>query len=95
MKKDLAPVNSEGRIHLLDVYRGFAILGIFLVNILVMNCGFSFRLDWESEQIGWLNQASFFFLETFTYSKFFSNLFFSIWSGSRISNSASERKREL
>lgn len=66
-----APVYGKDRIHELDLFRGFAILGIFMVNILVMNVSFSFRAEWEAEQTGYLQQVSFFVLETFFYSKFF------------------------
>jgi uncharacterized protein len=59
------------RIEELDLYRGFAILGIFMVNILVMNVSFAFREDWELEQTGTLNQITFFVLQTVFYSKFF------------------------
>jgi uncharacterized protein len=40
------------RIEELDLYRGFAILGIFMVNILVMNVSFAFREAWGLEQTG-------------------------------------------
>lgn len=69
--KNFVPVQSSNRIQQLDVFRGFAILGIFMVNILVMNCGFTFRLDWETEQIALGQGKALFFLETFFYSKFF------------------------
>lgn len=65
------PLSKSDRIDELDIFRGFAILGIFMVNILVMNVSFSYRADWEAEQTGWLQQLSFFLLETFFYSKFF------------------------
>lgn len=65
------PVLGKKRIEELDYYRGFAILGIFMVNILVMNVSFVFRQDWEVEQTGWLNRSTFFVLETVFYSKFF------------------------
>lgn len=59
------------RIQELDIFRGFAILGIFMVNILVMNVSFAYRGEWEAEQTGWIQKISFFILETFFYSKFF------------------------
>lgn len=67
----LQPVLGKKRIVALDYYRGFAILGIFMVNILVMNVSFAFREEWEAEQTCWLNQATFFILQTVFYSKFF------------------------
>ena len=65
------PTNTQQRIKELDIFRGFAILGIFMVNILVMNMSFAYRQEWEIEQTGWLNQATFFILESLFYSKFF------------------------
>lgn len=65
------PTRAKSRIIELDVFRGFAILGIFMVNILVMNVSFVYRAEWEAEQTGWLQEVAFFFLETFFYSKFF------------------------
>jgi uncharacterized protein len=40
------PVAEHQRFQLLDICRGFALLGIFMVNILVMNCAFSNRSAW-------------------------------------------------
>jgi uncharacterized protein len=65
------PLIETRRIEELDFYRGFAILGIFMVNILVMNVSFAYRQEWEAEQTGWINQSTLFILETLFYSKFF------------------------
>ena len=65
------PTSKAARIQELDLFRGFAIFGIFMVNILVMNMSFAYRGEWEAEQTGWLNQISFFILENLFYSKFF------------------------
>ncbi len=65
------PLSKSDRINELDIFRGFAILGIFMVNILVMNVSFAYRGEWETEQVGWLQQSSLFVLETLFYSKFF------------------------
>lgn len=65
------PIKKSERIHELDIFRGFAIFGIFMVNILVMNVSFAHRMDWEAEQTGWLQRASLFVLETVFYGKFF------------------------
>ena len=65
------PTPSGIRINELDIFRGFAILGIFMVNILVMNVCFLYREEWEAEQMGWIQSASFFILENFFYSKFY------------------------
>lgn len=67
-----SPVKKSQRIHELDILRGFAILGVFMVNILVMNVSFVYRADWEAEQVGWLQQGIFFMLEILFYNKFFS-----------------------
>lgn len=66
-----SPISSSSRIQELDVFRGFAILGIFMVNILVMNVSFAYRYEWEAEHTSILQRASFFILETFFYSKFY------------------------
>ena len=65
------PTAKDRRINELDVFRGFAIFGIFMVNILVMNISFGYRFQWESEQVGALQQGTLFTLETLFYSKFF------------------------
>lgn len=65
------PTIITSRIIDLDVFRGFAVFGIFMVNILVMNAAFTFRGEWEAEQTAWWSEVSFFILETFFYSKFF------------------------
>ncbi len=66
-----SPTQLNARITELDVFRGFAIFGIFMVNILVMNVCFAYRFEWEAEQTGWIQQASLFVLEHVFYSKFF------------------------
>jgi uncharacterized protein len=64
-------ISNSHRISELDVLRGFALLGIFMVNILGMNCGFTFYNDWTQEQTGFINQSSLFIINTFFHSKFF------------------------
>ena len=82
MKSDLKPTTlSNQRVALLDVFRGFAIWGIFMVNILVMNVSFVYRVDWEAEQIGALQQGTLWVLETFFYSKFFTIFSFLFGAG--------------
>lgn len=65
------PTSSQKRIELLDVFRGFAILGIFVVNITIMNSTFlnqdEFALQWTS-QIDQITQK---ILQLFFYTKFF------------------------
>lgn len=75
------PTPKSDRINELDIFRGFAILGIFMVNILVMNVSFAYRGEWEAEQTGWLQRGSFFVLETVFYSKFFTIFSFLFGAG--------------
>ncbi|MFK7787360.1 MAG: DUF418 domain-containing protein [Crocinitomicaceae bacterium] len=71
------PTSSTNRILHLDIFRGFAILGIFMVNFLVMNESFLFRDTWLMEcsdifsSTGKLNEVAHWLLETFFFSKFF------------------------
>lgn len=65
------PTQQKKRIELLDVYRGFAILGIFVVNIVIMNSTFlnqdEFALQWTSVADKTAEQI----LKLFFYTKFF------------------------
>ena len=65
------PTKAQKRIDLLDVYRGFALLGIFAVNITIMNSTFlnqdEFALQWTSN----LDKISEKILQLFFYTKFF------------------------
>ncbi|HKK38394.1 MAG TPA: DUF418 domain-containing protein [Cryomorphaceae bacterium] len=71
MSNSVSPVSGSERIQELDIFRGFAIFGIFMVNILVMNISFLYRGEWTAEQIGWLQDIPRFILEEFFYGKFF------------------------
>ena len=64
-------INKPQRIPELDVLRGFALFGILMVNILGMNCGFTYFHDWTQEQTGALNELSLFVIDNFFHSKFF------------------------
>ena len=75
------PTPKSDRISELDIFRGFAILGIFMVNILIMNVSFAYRGEWEAEQTGWLQRGAFFVLETVFYSKFFTIFSFLFGAG--------------
>lgn len=63
------PINQ--RIELLDIFRGFAVFGIFVVNIEIMNCAFpnqeTFSAQWTSPLDEWTIRI----LQLFFYSKFF------------------------
>jgi len=65
------PTNQKTRIELLDVYRGFAILGIFVVNIVIMNSTFlnqdEFALQWTAT----IDKGAEDILKLFFYTKFF------------------------
>lgn len=63
--------NKSLRISELDVLRGFALFGIFMVNLLGMNCSFNYFSDWTQEQTGSLNESSLFIIDNFFHSKFF------------------------
>lgn len=66
------PTNNNQRIYQLDVFRGFAIFGIFMVNILVMNSQFHYRMEWENLQNeSLLNAGALRLLELLFYSKFY------------------------
>ena len=71
MSNSVSPISGSERIQELDIFRGFAIFGIFMVNILVMNISFLYRGDWEAEQVGWFQDITKFILEEFFYGKFF------------------------
>ena len=66
-----APTKENSRIEILDIWRGFAIFGILMVNILVFNCSFPYRPAYEQEWSSILNQSTLRFLEIFFYSNFY------------------------
>lgn len=65
------PENRNKRIEILDVFRGFAVLGIFVVNIEIMNSTFvnqeAFSRQWTST----MDTTAVKILQLFFYSKFF------------------------
>lgn len=65
------PIKENSRIEILDIWRGFAIFGILMVNILVFNCAFTYRPAYEQEWSSALNQSTLRFLEIFFYSNFY------------------------
>ncbi|WP_075343836.1 DUF418 domain-containing protein [Tenacibaculum agarivorans] len=71
MKSTQSEITTTKRIELLDVYRGFAILGIFVVNIVIMNSTFlnqdEFMLQWTSKLDLIIQKI----LQLFFYTKFF------------------------
>lgn len=62
---------NSNRIILLDVFRGFAIFGIFVVNIEIMNCIFINQGAFHGQFTSLLDQVSFKVMNLFFYTKFF------------------------
>lgn len=65
------PVKQQHRIELIDIFRGLAIFGIFMVNIHVMNCAFPNRGMQEAQFQGFLDTSTIAVLDLFFYGKFF------------------------
>lgn len=65
------PTKAQKRIDLLDVYRGFAILGIFVVNIVIMNSTFLNQDKFAEQFTSNIDQISEKVLQLFFYTKFF------------------------
>lgn len=70
-KLDKQPTKNKKRIELLDVYRGFAILGIFVVNIVIMNSTFLNQDEFAKQWTSNIDQISERILQLFFYTKFF------------------------
>lgn len=67
----IQPIQSKKRIDLLDIYRGFAILGIFVVNIFIMNSTFLNQDEFAKQWTSNLDVISKEILKLFFYTKFF------------------------
>ncbi len=65
------PTKVKKRIELLDVFRGFAILGIFVVNIVIMNSTFLNQDEFSKQWTSNIDQISEKILQLFFYTKFF------------------------
>lgn len=70
-KPTTASPESGERFILLDVFRGFALLGIFVVNIVIMNATFLNQDIYLSQFTGFWDQAAQRVLQLFFYTKFF------------------------
>lgn len=70
-KKAVRPTKKSSRIELLDVYRGFAVLGIFVVNIVIMNSTFLNQDEFAKQWTSGIDQAAERILQLFFYTKFF------------------------
>lgn len=68
---DKLPANKSERIDMLDIFRGFAVFGIFVVNIEIMNCTFFNQGEFSGQWTSTLDQVSVRILQLFFYSKFF------------------------
>lgn len=64
-------ITTSKRIELLDVYRGFAILGIFVVNIVIMNSTFLNQDEFAKQWTSNVDIAVQKVLQLFFYTKFF------------------------
>ena len=67
----MKPTLKTSRIDLLDVYRGFAILGIFVVNIVIMNSTFLNQDEFAKQWTSGIDQFAERILQLFFYTKFF------------------------
>ncbi|GAA4274948.1 DUF418 domain-containing protein [Aquimarina gracilis] len=89
------PVQPKKRIELLDVFRGFAVFGIFVVNIEIMNCVFMnqdvFSKQW-TDPIDTLTTRIF---QLFFYSKFFPIFSFLFGLGISMQALSMSQKNEL
>lgn len=65
------PTQSTNRIDLLDVYRGFAILGIFVVNIVIMHSTFVNQDEFAKQWTSNIDKITEWVLQFFFYTKFF------------------------
>ncbi len=68
---EVSPIKQKKRIELLDVFRGFAVLGIFVVNIEIMNSTFVNQGVFSQQWTSTLDRFAVKFLQLFFYSKFF------------------------
>lgn len=88
----IKPTTKSKRIDLLDVYRGFAILGIFVVNIVIMNSTFLNQDEFAKQWTSGVDQFAERILQLFFYTKFFP--IFSLLFGLGISMQALKMKEK-
>ncbi len=65
------PIKVKKRIEVLDIFRGFAILGIFVVNIVIMNSTFLNQDEFAKQWTSTIDLVSEKILQLFFYTKFF------------------------
>ena len=89
------PTKTKKRIELLDIFRGFAIYGIFVVNIVIMNSTFLNQDEFAKQWTSVIDITSQRILQLFFYTKFFP--IFSLLFGLGISMQALKlfEKKEL
>lgn len=94
MKNNISvqPTRKAKRIELLDVYRGFAVLGIFVVNIVIMNSTFLNQDEFAKQWTSNIDQLAERILQLFFYTKFFP--IFSLLFGLGISMQALKLKNQ-
>ncbi|WP_324720424.1 DUF418 domain-containing protein [Salinimicrobium sp. HB62] len=88
----IKPTTKSKRIDLLDVYRGFAILGIFVVNSVIMNSTFLNQDEFAKQWTSGIDQFAERILQLFFYTKFFP--IFSLLFGLGISMQALKMKEK-
>jgi uncharacterized protein len=66
-----APIKTNGRLEIIDVWRGFAIFGIFVVNIVIMNSTFLNQDEFAKQWTSPIDQITERVLQLFFYTKFF------------------------
>jgi uncharacterized protein len=89
------PTNSGKRIDLLDIFRGFAVFGIFVVNIEIMNCVFVNQHAFSGQWTAQTDQLSVRLLQLFFYTKFFPIFSFLFGVGIAMQVLKSLRKKEF
>ena len=65
------PTQPNTRIDILDILRGFAIFGIFMVNVEIMNCVFMNQDAFGAQWTGTIDRLSVRIQQLFFYNKFF------------------------
>lgn len=86
------PTIPKSRIEVLDVYRGFAVFGIFVVNSVIMHSTFVNQDAYLAQFTSWYDRGTQQFLQLFFYTKFFP--IFSLLFGLGIAMQLLKRRQE-
>ena len=86
------PTIPKSRIDLLDVYRGFAVFGIFVVNSVIMHSTFVNQDAYLAQFTSWFDRGTQQLLQLFFYTKFFP--IFSLLFGLGIAMQLLKRRQE-